>query len=475
MGLRSRWSVPFLVVLFVVKTGAAQTQGPPPASAAPSAMPAATAPPSATPPAALQSPGQAPGALAQAPSGVQKLTLADAEKIAVQNHPQLQIAEHRAAYAKAQEQGARAAYSPQVTGGLTGAYAETNSRITAGGISNPRIYDRFASGAFVNQLVTDFGRTQSLVKSSSLHAQAQAAGVITSRADILLQVHEAYYGSLKSKALLTVAQETVKNRQVISDQVTLMEQNKLKSGLDVAFANVDLAQAKLLLIQAKNDLQVSYANLSTALGYHEPQSFELSELPVPPAPPPDFVPVLQEAFLNRPELVGQRFEVNAAHSYAIAERDLWFPTLGAIGAAGVAPYREDLLTSTRYAVAGFNMSIPIFNGHLFGSLRTQAKEEYRAQQQYLRDLEDRIARDVRTAWLNSISAYERLAVTEQLLQEATLAEDLAASRYKMGLSSIVELSQAQLNLTQAQIQEASAKYDFQARMSELQYQQGLLR
>ncbi len=451
-----------LALLVLARESAAQTETKPPGST----QPTAPATPST---AAPQTPA------GQAPAGPQSLSLADAEKIAIQNHPHVQIAQHLAAYAKAQEQQVRSAYAPQVSGDLTGVYAETNSRITAATLSNSLIYDRFASGAFVNQLVTDFGRTQSLVKSAGQHAQAQQAGVITSRADVLLQLHETYFASLKSKALLTVALETVKDRQIIADQITLMQQNKLKSGLDVAFANVDLAQAKLLLIQAQNDLEASYANLSAALGYHEPRTFTLAELPVPPAPPPDFVPVLQQAYLNRPELVGQRLEVGAAHSYAIAERDLWFPTLGAVGAAGVAPYRQDLLTSTRYAAAGFNLSIPIFNGHLFGSLRTQANEEYRAQQQYLRDLEDRIARDVRTAWLNANSAYERLAVTEQLLQEAVLAEDLAASRYKMGLSSIVELSQAQLNLTQAQIQEASAKYDFQARISELMYQQGLLR
>jgi outer membrane protein len=184
--------------------------------------------------------------------------------------------------------------------------------------------------------------------------------------------------------------------------------------------------------------------------------------------------VLQEAFQNRPELASQRLEVSSARSYATAERDLWFPSLSAAGAAGLTPYRADQLSS-RYAAIGFNVNIPVFNGHLFGSLRTQANEEYRAQQQFLRDLEDRIARDVRTAWLNAGSAFQRLSVTEQLLNEAKLAEDLASSRYRMGLSSIIELSQAQLNLTQAQIAEASAKYEYQVRTSELLYQQGHLR
>jgi outer membrane protein len=356
---------------------------------------------------------------------------------------------------------------------VTGVDAESDSRIAAGALNNPIIYDRFATGAYVTQLMTDFGRTHEIVKSSNLHARAEQENIVTSRADVLLQVDEAYFGVLKSQALLTVAQETVKSRQLVSDQVSTMAQNKLKSGLDVSFAQVDLAQAQLLLIQAQNDLQASFAQLSAALGYTDQRTYQLSESPTPAAPPADFSQVIQQAFANRPELISQRLDVSSAQSNATAERDLWLPTISAAGAAGVTPYRQDQLGS-RYAAAGFNVNIPVFNGHLFGALRAQANEEYQAQQQSLRDLEDRIARDVHTAWLNANSGYQRLSVTEQLLNEATQADNLAEARYRMGLSSIVELTQAQLNLTQAQIQEASAKYDYETEISNLYYQTGLL-
>jgi len=440
------------------------------------AVPAATLSSTFAYPAVRGAQGQAmPGQAAQtSPGQTETLTLADAEKIALQNHPQIQIAEHHATFAAAQEQEARSAYAPQVNGSVTGVYAENDSRFTAGALNNPIIFDRFSYGGFVSQYITDFGRTQSLVHSFNQHARAQQAGVVTSRADVLLQLHQSYFASLKSKSLLLVAQETVRDRQLVADQVGVMAQNKLKSGLDVAFAGVDLSEAKLLLIQALNDLQASYAQLSTALGYREPREFDLAEPAALPPPPADFAQVLQEAFLNRPELAGQRFEVSAAKSYAIAERDLWFPSMNAAGGAGLAPYRATQVDA-RYAAVGFNVNIPVFNGHLFGSLRTQANEAFRAQQQVLRDLEDRIARDVRTAWLNANSAFQRLAVTEELLSEAKLAEDLAASRYRMGLSSIIELTQAQLNLTQAQIAEASAKYDYQTAFSTLLYEQGALR
>lgn len=417
--------------------------------------------------------GAAPLASAQA---VQALTLTEAQKIAVQNHPQIQAATFEAAVATAETQAARSAYYPQIYGNLTGAVAEHNSRIAAGGLNNPIVFDRFASGVAVGQLITDFGRTHQLVKSSNLHAQAEQENVATTRADVLLQVTQAYFGVLKSQALLRVAQETVNARQTVADQVGALAKQKLRSGLDVSFANVDLAQAQLLLIQAQNDVQATMAQLSVALGYPELHAFQLAEEPLPVPPRVDIAPLLQEAKRDRPELIRQRLEVNSGESFTTAERDLWFPTIAAVGAAGLVPVNQAEQTPPpRYAAAGFNVNIPLFNGHLFGALHSEAENRARARERSLQDLENRIARDVRTAWLNAGSAYQRLSVTEQLLGQSRQALDLAQERYKLGLSSIVELSQAQLNLTQAEITEAGAKYDFQTQSIVLDYELGHLR
>ncbi len=97
------------------------------------------------------------------PQSTQKLTLQEAEQIAIQNHPRVQAALNLASAAKSQVTEARSVYYPTVYGSLTGAYAENNSRIAAGFLNNPSIYDRYANGVAVNQLVTDFGRTHQLV------------------------------------------------------------------------------------------------------------------------------------------------------------------------------------------------------------------------------------------------------------------------------------------------------------------------
>jgi outer membrane protein len=411
--------------------------------------------------------------LAQNQQNPQKLSLHEAKQIAIQNHPRIQAAANLASAAKAQVTQARSAYYPTIYGSLTGADAESNSRIAAGALNNPIVYDRYANGVIVSQLVTDFGRTHELVKSSNLRAQAQEENVVATRADVLLQVDQMYFAALKAQSVLTVAQQTVRARQLASDQVTELAKNKIKSDLDVNFANVNLAQAQLLLIQAQNDLQSSFARLSAALGYSDLHTFLLADEPVPSAPPTDVSGLIQQALRDRPELATQRLTVTSAQSFATAERDLKLPTVSALGVAGLVPFNETPL-SPRYAAAGFNVNIPIFNGRLYSALQSEASSRAQAETQYLRDLQDQIVRDVQTAWLNAGSAFQRLSVTQTLVNEANQALDLAQSRYKLGLSSIIELSQAELNQTEAQIEQASATYDYEAQYSFLNYQLGAL-
>jgi len=408
-----------------------------------------------------------------APQSAPKLNLKEAEAMALGNHPLLQAANYDAQAASQITREAKSAYYPTANGSVTGAAALSNSRIAAGYLNNPLILNRESNGVEVQQLITDFGRTSNLVGSARLGARAATAGAQQTAQDVLLAVNRAYYDVLRAEAVLKVAEETVKARQILAEQVTTLEKNKLKSMLDVSFAEVNLAQARLLLVQAENNEQASYADLATALGLANPQPFDLAEEPMPPAPLPDPTDLIVQALQDRPDLSSARFSHEAAVRYARAERDLWMPTISATGAAGLTPAYQVPL-SDRYAAAGINVNIPIFNGFLYSARHQEANLRAKAADQAMRDLADRISRDVRTAWLDAGTAYQRLTVTAQLLKQATLALDLAQGRYKLGLSSIVELSQAQLNLTQAQIADTSAKYDFQIQSAVLSYQVGQL-
>ena len=116
------------------------------------------------------------------------------------------------------------------------------------------------------------------------------------------------------------------------------------------------------------------------------------------------------------------------------------------------------------------MDIPIFNGFLYTARAHEADLRSQAVRDRLADLRNRISRDVRTSWLSANNAYQRLAVTQQLLEQAQLSLELAQARYKLGLGSIVELSQAQLQATQAEISNAQAGYDYRLAHAVLLYE-----
>jgi outer membrane protein len=276
-----------------------------------------------------------------------------------------------------------------------------------------------------------------------------------------------------------VAQQTVEARQLLVNQVTALAQNNLRSQLDVSFATVNLAQAQLLLIQAQNEVQRSYAELTRTLGADQAATYDLVEQPLPASPPPDVEQMVMQAVQNRPELASLRLNQQAANRFEQAEKDLANPTVSLLGVGGFIPYiaqeTPQRLVSSEFEGVAVNVQVPIFNGHLFSARRQEAHYRTLETDQRLRDREQQIARDVRAAWASAMTAYQRLDVTAQFLREATLALSLAQGRYDLGLASIVELTQGQLNLTQSEIDNLSAKYDYQALYASLQYTIGSLR
>jgi len=413
--------------------------------------------------------------LAHTPASAQQpLTLEQAERIALGNHPQIRASELGAAAAGEVVRETRSVYFPTVFGNLTAVNAQDGSRIAAGGLNNPIIYDRFAGGLTVNQLLTDFGRTRELVQAASLTADAQARNVETRRADVLLRVNRAYFNVLRAQAVSRVAEATVAARQLVVDQVSALAASNLKSSLDVSFARVSLGEAQLLLIQARNDVSGSFAELAAALGSSQATEYALADVDISAAPPEDEAALAAAALRSRPEIAVERAIVDAADSLAAAERALFLPSVIAVGTFGTIPYHQFGLNS-RYAAVGFNVNVPLTTGNLFAARRSEAVLKADAERQRLRDLENQVARDVRVAWLDARSARQRLDLTNQVLEQASQALDLAQARYDLGLSSIVELTQGQLAKTRAEIDQASARYEYEGRIAALKYQTGTLR
>jgi outer membrane protein len=401
-----------------------------------------------------------------------QLTLRQAEAAAIQNHPRLKVAQLTAQAASETPVEIRSALMPNLFSSFTGVGALDNSRIAAGGLNNPIIYDRLATGVSAGQLITDFGRTSTLVQSADLHAMSQERLSEATKDQLVFDVSRAYFSALRSQAVLRVASQTVEARKVVLDQVTELAANKLKSELDVTFAKVNVADAELLQLNAQNELRAAYAELSQAMGDRNVQQYRLVEEPMPGTLPPNPEDLVSQALQARPDISAFRLERDSAARFSKAEHSLWYPSISAVMSLGIIPVHSAPL-SDRYGALGFNISIPVFNGKLYNARQKEADIKARASEERLADLSNTVSRDVTVAWLRANTAFQRIALTGQLLDQSRLALELAQTRYDLGLSSIVELTQAQLGQTSAEIASASAKYDYQLQRSVLDYQMGV--
>jgi outer membrane protein len=354
---------------------------------------------------------------------------------------------------------------------VTAVEAQHSTILAAGTLQTSSLYSRFASGIALNQLVTDFGRTSNLTHSAALRREAQANNAGAVRQQVLLQVEQAYFQALGGNAALRAAQAAVDNRNVTLRQVRALAQSSMRSTLDVSFAEVAESQAELDLYQTENVATEAQAFLAAALGLDQTQSFSLLDEPMPDPLDPNPDPYIQSALRKRPELRALQNTLDAARHFADAEGRLKWPTVSLLAAAGGVPAGDRRLPDS-YSAAGVNVNIPILNGGLFSARHREAEERADAIESDVQTLSLQVAREVRVAWLEANTAAKRLAVAARLVTQANVALHLAQTRYEAGLGSIVELSQAQLNQTAAEIQNATARYDYLNRRALLSYAMG---
>lgn len=427
-------------------------------------------------PQAMPSTAGAQAGNATANSGQPSLTRAQAEQMALRNNPRVTVGKLEALAEHEVTREARSAELPTSTAAITAMDAEEGTRISAGTLTSSRLLQHVGAGANFTQLIYDFGHTHNLVLSRKLAEKASNANAQATAEEIILATDQAFYDALTAQAELNVAKQTVSTRQTTQNQVSQMTQNKLKSTLDLSFANVDLSQAKLLQLDAQNNADSAMAALDAVLGFDHNVQYTLVEGTASPQPPPPSAePLIREALIQRPDLQALTLDAQSAQKFERSRWDQLLPSISAAGTAGTIPVHPgSYYTTNWWGAIGGNIDIPVFNGFLYSAQAREARYRAQAASENSRDLRDRIVRDVRTAWLQANMSWQRMAVTAQLVQQADLAMNLAQTRYKLGLSSIVELSQAQLQQTSAQIQDTSARYQYRMALATLNYETGVM-
>ncbi|MGH8066405.1 MAG: TolC family protein [Candidatus Entotheonellia bacterium] len=465
-----------------------QTESPPGIQTPPAQVPLGTptrgSQPAPLPPPPAGYPERLPPAPLMAPD-LPEMTLEQLIQIALDNQPRIRSAQAALEGADARVGIARSAYFP-VIGTILGYNRQTSNQ--AGGV-NPatgNISVRRVTGISVNrqdftarfsQNVFDSFRREWRVEGAREDQNAAKFDLSTTRQDVVLNVQGAYYNYILARRLVEVNQEAVRRNIQSLERARGFFEVGTRPKIDVTRAQVDLANAELALVRARNGLAVSFATLNNAIGVPEHELYRVPhEVEIPPetVKPEELMATLEEstriALENRTELRALRARIRSAEaSLTLSKRDF----LPSLSADANWNYRGQELPYAPNWVVGATLTVPVLNPPLFSQVdeaaaelaSAQASEEITAQNVVL---------EVQQSFVDLVSARERIRTSEVLLTQARENLDLAQGRYQVGVGPLIDVTDAELALTQAESENIQAIVDFKLSEARLRKAMGLL-
>ncbi|MEO7109343.1 MAG: TolC family protein [Polyangiaceae bacterium] len=398
------------------------------------------------------------------------LSLADAERAATTEQPQVILARTQTAAADARAREARAPLLPQLTG--TGEYLrETGNFAPRPGVipgqstgSTPQTvsltqsYDFWTFGLTANQLIYDFGQTWGRYKAAQATTEAQRAAEQALKLQILFNVRRAYYNACAQKSLVEVSKETLDDQQRHLVQIQGFVRAGTNPEIDLAQGRTVVANAQVALINAQNNYASAKAQLNQAAGLFTGTSYEVGNEEAPPIADEDasLDELAKRAVAARPELAQLEKQREAQEKLLSAVKGGYGPSLSATaGGSYVGVALDGLVPNWDVGVI---LSWPIFQG---GLTRAQVDEAAATLQgvEAQKNVELlQIRLDVEQARLAVRAAKSSIGAASDALTNGREQLRLANARYSNGLGSIIELNDAQVAYANAEAQVVTARY-----------------
>jgi outer membrane protein len=405
------------------------------------------------------------------------LSLRQALEIALRTHPVLREGEAGLKAATARSEQTRSLYYPQISANFdtVSGVGRVNPRFVApaGAMLQPNL-SQYAGGVTASQRLFDFGFTQNMLESSQKAARAQEEDVNGRTALVILNVQRTYYNSLKRRRLVQIAEETVRERGTIKFQIEQLYRKQLKSKLDVDLVQVELTNAQSQLVRARNDLKSSFADLNRAMGIKGPEDYVLEDLPVDVRALRNMESLISES-LSHPELRKARELVASAESKLKATKRQYLPTVSAFASAGdfrAFDSSRNVNEGGWWSASGM-ISMPLFTGFLIENQVREASAQQVAAEATSMSIEQALIQQVTNSYLDTVTLAQQIKLAEEQVTTAMEALRLAKQRYKLGLGSVIEVTQSEVALTAAQTRLADTQYEYKIAEVTLAYAAGL--
>ena len=390
-------------------------------------------------------------------AGIDSLTMDQAVKLALEHHPSLLAAAAGVEIAGAGLTQARAAYYPSLTGSAS--LVRTDGAFVLNPTFPPRnqSYNTYSAGLQVQQTIFDFGRTIGRVSAGGGFVDAANSDREGTLQSVVMNVELAYFDLMQATEVVGVDQEAVSQANEHLRQAKAFYSVGRRPQSDVTKAEVDVANAEVNLIRARNQMRLAKVALENSMGVHPAGVYKIREaFEVPP-----FNLTLDSAqtyaALSRPELLASQARVAADRSLATAAWDQHLPVISASGNWTWSNF--DFPLFSRWT-AGVTLSVPIFQGFAITGQVEQARATADAEEANFALLRESVREEVELNYLSLREAEERIAAATKLVDLAEENFRLADRQYAAGVGTAIDAADAQLSLSNARITKIQALSDY---------------
>jgi len=386
----------------------------------------------------------------------ERLTLQRAIDAALKNQPSILAGIYAVRAGEARIGQAQSNYYPQIN--ASGAYTRTSpASTTTGQTSTINAFNQYVSSVGLNQMIFDFGKTPTQVNIDKLNTESSRFDLSNIRDIVVLNVKQAYYNVLQAERNKDVAIESVKQFQQHLEQAQGFFAVGTSAKFDVTKAEVDLSNAKLNLIKAENQVRLNKVALNSAMGISGGPDYSLENnlffvkygLP--------FEEAITKAYDQRSDLLSLIKRKEAAKASIALARKGYTPVLTGSANYYYTGIGFPLDNGWNY---GMNLSIPIFSGFLTTYQVAEARENYNSLNANEQSLRLDIYSQTQQGYLNLRQAEESLGTTELTVRQAKENVELATGRYRAGVGSPLEVTDALVSLNNAEVAYTQSLTDY---------------
>jgi outer membrane protein TolC len=396
------------------------------------------------------------------------LALEEAIGIALVTQPQIRARLEDYAAAQQRVNQALSPLLPQVSGFVTAGRSQSPDVQLegAGGqrVTVTQLQSNVQTGISASQLIFDFGKNWAATDAAKAVASAVREQAEIQKDLTVLAVKESYFTLLLSLRLVKVNEAALDRANLNLRSARGFFEVGTRPKSDVTRAEVDVANARVSLIRAQNAVSLSRTALNTAMGIAVNNPTRVRDILTYEEYRVDTGGVVTEAIKQRPETRQARALVEQEEALVRQAFRNFFPDLVASAQYGIA--RPDVFSD--FWSVGASLQWSIFDGGNRISRYKEEKVKWEAAKARLRDIELTVWREVEQAYLNLAAAEEQIFAARKAVESAEENFRLSQGRFDAGVGTIIELTDAQLELTQSQSQEALALSDFRISISRLE-------